>query len=80
VTMDFLMAFLLRCLIFNYAVLIIWFVALIVAEKWMFALHSRWFPMPNNDFARAHYMLMGMYKIGVLIFNLAPYIALKLLV
>jgi hypothetical protein len=67
--------FLLYCLAFNYAVLIIWSAVFILAHDWMYRLHSRWFKLSVETFDALHYAGMAVYKIGIFLLNLAPLIA-----
>jgi len=69
-------AFLLWCLVVNYGMLLWWFLAFRLAHDWMYRLHSRWFKLQEERFDAIHYQGMAVYKVGVLLFNLAPYIAL----
>ena len=71
--------FLLFSMLINYAVLIVWFLAFINARAWMRGLHGRWFKLPDATFDAIHYGGMAAYKIGILLFNLAPLLALWLL-
>ncbi len=71
-------SFLLWCLVINYGVLFAWFLAFCFAHEWMFRLHSRWFLLSRERFDTAHYMGMAVYKVGVLLVNLTPYLALVL--
>lgn len=68
--------FLLWCLVINYIILLWWFAAFVFAHGWMFRLHSRWFRLSEERFDSIHYTGMAIYKIGILLFNLVPYIAL----
>jgi len=70
--------FLLWCTILNYLILIVWFVAFTVAHEWMYKMHGRWFRLTNEQFDAIHYGGMAVYKIGVLLLNLAPLIALHI--
>jgi hypothetical protein len=45
----------------------------------MFRLHSRWFHLPKERFDSIHYAFMAAYKLGILLLNLTPYIALRLI-
>jgi hypothetical protein len=65
--------------IINYAVLTIWFVALIVARDPLYRLHTKWFKLSPNAFDAVHYGGMAVYKIGILLLNLVPLLALCLL-
>jgi hypothetical protein len=70
--------FLLWCAGLNYAVLLIWFVIFVFAHDWMYAVHTRWFKLSAETFDGLHYMAMAVYKIGILLFNLVPLIAVSL--
>jgi hypothetical protein len=69
---------LLWCTIINYGVLIVWFLCFLLAHDWMHGLHSRWFSLSAAQFDALHYAGMALYKIGILLCNLVPYIALRL--
>ena len=71
--------FFLYMTILNYIVLIIWFLAFIFAKDSIKRLHGRWFSLSGQQFDTIHYGGMAIYKIGILLFGLAPYLALKLL-
>lgn len=45
----------------------------------LYRLHTRWFDIPRDKFDRIHYSLMGLFKIGIILFNLCPLIALHLM-
>ncbi|WPU54966.1 hypothetical protein SQW19_11475 [Stenotrophomonas acidaminiphila] len=75
---DFLCRFLLWSLAFNYAVLLAWFLAFVTARDALRRLHGRWFALPDASFDAIHYGGMAAYKIGILLFNLAPLVALWL--
>jgi hypothetical protein len=70
---------LLWCLVINYAILLWWFGAFVFAHGWMYRLHSRWFRISEERFDAIHYAGMAAYKIGILLFNLAPFLALLIL-
>lgn len=69
--------FLLWCLVVNYAILLLWFFAFRVAHDWLYRLHARWFGLSGAQFDAIHYSGMALYKICILIFDLAPYIAVR---
>ena len=73
---DFLCRFLLCSLAINYAILLTWFVAFVAARNWLGALHGRWFRLSDPAFDTIHYGGMAAYKIGILLFNLVPLLAL----
>lgn len=71
--------FLLYSLVINYLILIIWFVLFVFAKDWMKPVHGQWFKLSDQQFDAIHYGGMALYKIGILLFNLTPYIALHYL-
>ena len=70
--------FLLWCTLFNYAALLLWFLAFRLMHDGLYRLHSRWFRISPERFDTLHYAGMAVYKIGVLLFNLIPYFALRI--
>ena len=68
---------LLWSLVVNYAVLFVWFGAFVFAHEWMFRMHTRWFQLSRQSFDAIHYGGMAFYKIGILLLNLVPLIAVS---
>lgn len=66
------------CVVINYAVLVIWFWGTMAAHDWIRDLHTRWFGLSGNQFDVLNYGGMALYKMGVLFFNMVPYIALHI--
>lgn len=69
---------LLWCTGFNYAVLLVWFGVFVLAHDWMYRMHGRWFRFSVETFDAIHYAGLAVYKIGILLLNLAPLVALWL--
>ncbi|MEN3030038.1 DUF6868 family protein [Chromobacterium amazonense] len=65
-------------LAFHYAILILWFGVFHCFHGWLYRLHSRWFRLSEPAFDLLNYGGIGLYKILVLVFNLAPLLALWL--
>ncbi|MFC5454091.1 DUF6868 family protein [Prosthecobacter fluviatilis] len=72
-------SFLLWCLGINYGVLMLWFLAFSLAHDTIYRLHVRWFRLTVEQFDAVHYAGMAVYKIGVLLLNLVPYVALRIM-
>ena len=68
--------FFLWCTLINYAILLVWFLVFVLARDWMQRLHGRWFRWSGDQFDALHYAGMSVYKIGILLFNLVPFLAL----
>ena len=64
------------CAVINYGLLLWWFLFFTLAHDWMHRFHGRWFRLPIEQFDTIHYAAMGIYKIGIILFNLVPYFAL----
>ena len=71
--------FLLWCTVINYGILLVWFLAFVFAHDRMFRIHGRWFHLSRDQFDALHYAGMSILKIGIILFNLVPVIALSIL-
>lgn len=74
--LDFWYRFLLSAVLINYIILMIWFLAIIFARDWIKQVHGKWFNLSDATFDAIHYGGMAIYKVGILLFNLVPLIAL----
>lgn len=63
-------------LVVNYAILLVWFVMFSLAHDAVYRLHTRWFRLSREMFDALNYGGMAVYKIGVLLLNVAPLLAL----
>ncbi len=70
--------FLLWCTVINYGVLLVWFLFFAFAHDWMQRLHGRWFHLSHDQFDALHYAGMTIFKIGIILFNLVPYVVLRI--
>jgi len=66
------------CGMINYGILLVWFLFFILAHDWMHLWHGRWFHLSVEQFDMLHYAGMSIYKIGILLLNVVPYIALDI--
>lgn len=66
------------CTVINFGLLIWWALFMLLAHDLVYRLHSRWFKLSVEQFDAIHYTGMAFFKIMVLLFNLAPYIALRI--
>ena len=69
---------LLWCAVINYGVLLVWFLFFVLAHDWMHRLHGHWFRLADEQFDAIHYAGMAIYKLGIILFNLVPFIALHI--
>jgi len=68
--------FLLWCTIINYGILLVWFLVFAFGHDWIQRLHGRWFRLSSDQFDALHYAGMAIFKIGIILFNLVPLVAL----
>ena len=73
--------FFMWCTILNIGLLLLSFflVAFGFGTDFVYRIHSKWFPMPMDTFNMALYLLIGVYKIFIFVFNLAPWVTLVII-
>jgi len=74
-----LQTFLGWCTVINTGLLLCWFVVLAAFRDQLYRLHNRWFPINLEGFSQLHYGAMAGFKLSIFVFNLSPYIALRLI-
>jgi len=72
-------AVLLWCVGINYVILTVWFGVFVLAHEWIYQIHTRWFKLSVQTFDAIHYAGMAIYKIGIMLFMLAPLVAIMFL-
>ena len=65
--------------VINMAILIFSTLMLIFSESTISTLHSKLFNLNKADLSSAYFHYLANYKIAIFIFNLVPYLALKLM-
>jgi hypothetical protein len=78
-TIDVTRSVLLWCTVMNYGILLVWFLAFVFAHDVMRRIHGRWFHLPREQFDALQYGGMSIFKIGIVLFNLVPFVALTIL-
>ena len=77
--LDIWFQFLLFCTLINYVILMSWFMLFVFARNWIRQVHGKWFRLSDASFDVIHYSGMALYKIGILLFNLTPLVAIYLM-
>ena len=78
-TIETVRAFFAWCSVIDIGLLIWWYLFFILAHDWTYRYHTKWFKTLSVDtFDAMHYAGMGLFKIGILLFNLVPYFALRI--
>ena len=69
---------LLWCAIVNYGLVLAWFLPIAFARERLYGLWGRWFRLAAEQFDALSFSCMAIYKVGILLFNVVPYIALSI--
>lgn len=69
---------LLWCVGINYVLLFVWFGVFVYARDRVYRMHTRWFKLSVETFDAVNYAGIAIYKIGVILLNVAPLVALCL--
>ena len=67
------------CSVINGALLLTWTLSMMFAPDLVYRTQFRWFPVSQEAFGEIMYRFIGLYKMLFLIFNLVPWLALKLM-
>ena len=78
-TIEIVREFLGWCTLINFGLLLWWFLWLLCAHDFVYRLHGRWFKMSQETFDTIHYAGITFFKLTVLMFNLIPYLALRII-
>ena len=78
-TLEEIRSMLAWCAVINIGLLLIWWVMFVLLHNWMYRMHRTWFKLSEEQFDRTHYAGMAFTKVAVLIFNVAPYLALRII-
>ncbi len=77
-TIELVRAVLGWCIIINMGILLWWFLWFMLAHDFIYRFHGKWFKLSEQQFDGIHYAGMALYKIGIWLFAIAPYLALHI--
>jgi hypothetical protein len=77
--MQTLTSFFLWCSIINGGILALWLLFCMFAPELVYRTQNKWFPLPRETFHLIIYSFLGLFKIIFLVFNIVPYLALRIL-
>lgn len=69
---------LLWCAIINFGLLAVWSLLFLLSHERLYRLSTKWFRMPVELFDSINFAGIVLYKTGIFLFNLTPYIALRI--
>ena len=69
---------LLWCAIINFGLLAVWSLLFLLSQDWLYRLTTKWFRLSTEQFDAINFAGIVIYKTGIFLFNLTPYIALRI--
>lgn len=69
-------SFLMWSAIINYLLLLTGFLTFAMFHDTLYRFHHRWFALSVSRFDASIYLLLGLYKIGIWMFLIVPYVVL----
>ena len=78
VTVEVVRSTLAWCSVINLILLAWWGLFFFFAHDWTYRMHSKWFQIPVEKFDSIHYTGIAFYKMAILLFNLVPYLSLRI--
>ena len=79
ITIEILEKFFLWMTVINFAILAFYSLVLLFAKSFIYRLNGMWFKMTEEKISSSLYKTLAFYKIIVIVFNLVPYIALRII-
>jgi uncharacterized protein DUF6868 len=77
-TLEIVRACLVWCIVINMGLLIWWFLFFSMAHDWMYRMQTKWFKISVDSFDSMNYAGMGLFKLCIVVFNLVPYLSLRI--
>lgn len=65
--------------VINIAILMLTTITLIAMRGSITKIHSQLFGMDEKDLGRAYFQYLAQYKIAIIVLNIAPYLALRIM-
>ena len=77
-TVEVMSEFLAWCSVINVGLLIFWWLWFTLAHDFVYRIHGKWLKLSVERFDAIHYAGMTFFKLCIFLFNVVPYIALRL--
>ena len=78
-TLEILREFFFWNMVLNMGLLIFSFVMILSVRKWAYKMHSAMFRLSDEKLDTIWYTILGSYKMAIFMFNVVPYIALRIM-
>ena len=74
-----LTSFFMWCSIINLGLFTLWIVCFKCAPDWTYRMQRMWFPISRETYQTVVYAFLASFKIVVLVFNVVPWVALRII-
>ncbi len=78
-SMETLAAFLGWCTLINMGMLVLASLGITTMRGWISKIHGGMFNLDEKDLSRAYFQYLAQYKLLIFVFNLMPYLALRIM-
>ena len=78
-TIESVREFLGWCTAINLGILAITSIAMLPCRSWIIGLHGKMFGLDETSLNRAYFQYLANFKIAVIVFNLVPYLSLRIM-
>lgn len=78
-SIELLSAFFGWCTVINFALLIVSAAILLLMRDPLAKMHAKMFGLSEAEVARIYFQFLAYYKISTIVFNLVPYLALRII-
>jgi hypothetical protein len=75
-TIDIARSVLLWCTAINFGVVLVWFLLFALPHEWLYRYWARWFRLTAEQFDAINFAGIVFYELGILLFNLTPFVAM----
>jgi len=79
ISIDTVREFLGWCTVINIGILLIATIFIAFARGTITTIHSKLFKLNDADLSQAYFQFLGQYKLAIYVFNLVPYIVLRIM-
>jgi len=77
-TIELISQVLALCTVINFGILLWWALVIALAHDWVYRMHGKLFKISIEKFDATHYTCLTLFKTGIILFNLVPYLALRI--
>jgi hypothetical protein len=77
-TLEIIRDMLAWCTVINLGLLILWVLFFKLAHDWTYRMQGKWANISVDKFDAIHYGAMAAFKLAIFVFNLVPYLALRI--